>query len=153
MQAASTPLSGGRWVPFNETWAFQGIDLTGAVFAMQIRLTPDAPGVPLVDLGTVTTAGTQGLRLIYAGTATVSAHLAAGRLMRDEIAAGVADSDNLTLSQVGVRINETTMEGLPFPAERGDDNPLAWDFHVTPSGQLKQLWAGGSFTVLAGVTA
>lgn len=153
MQAASTPLSGGRWVPFGETWAFQGVDLTGAIFAMQIRLTPDATGAALVDLATVGTAAEQGLRLIYAGASTVAAHLTAGRLQRDEIVEGVADGDIVTLSLVGVRINETTMESMPLPSERGDDNLLAWDLHVTPVGGLKQVWAEGSFTVRSGVTA
>ncbi len=152
MRPAATPLSGGRWVPFSETWGFQGVDLTGSDFRMQIRLTPDATGAALVDMGAVATASEQGVRLIYAGTATIAALLAAGRMLRDEVAAGALDSDSLALSIVGVRINETVMETLPFPAERGTDAVLAWDIHVTPSGQLKQVWAAGPFTILAGTT-
>ncbi len=153
MRPASTPLSGGRWVPFIETWAFQEVDLSAASFAMHIRLTPDAPGDPLVGLGLVgVTPSEQGIAVLYAGTATIAAHLAAGRMLPDEVPEGAVDSDNLLLSQLRVRINETVMEALPFPGERGDDNVLAWDLHVTVPGSLKQVWAAGPFSVIAGST-
>ena len=152
MQPSLTPLSGGRWVPFVEIWSFQGFDETGADFRMQLRLYPDAPGNPLVDMGVVTSPTIQGLHPYYAGLATIAAHIAAGRMVPDEVAEGALYTDQLMLSLVSVRINETTMEGLPFPAERGDDNVLAWDLHVTPAGQVKQLWAAGPFTIQAGAT-
>lgn len=139
-----------RWTPFVETWQFEGEDWTGATFAMQVRLFNDAPGDPLLSLETVTTAAAEGVRLVYAGTATVDAHIAAGRL--NEVPEGLASEDSLALSLVGVRINETSMEAMPFPGERGDNATLAWDLHVTPAGGLKSKLLGGHFTVLSGAT-
>lgn len=153
MEPSPTPLSGGRWVPFVETWSFHDVDLTGAVFAMQLRLYFDAPGVPVVNLATVgMTPSAEGVALAYAGTATIDAHIAAGRITTEEVANGALGTDLLTLSQIRVQINETTMEGLPFTGERGGPTELAWDLHVTRSGELKQLWARGPFTVIAGAT-
>jgi len=56
------------------------------------------------------------------------------------------------LSLVRLRINETTMEALPLPGERGNDLEYAWDLHVTPSGGIKDKYLGGKFTIRAGVT-
>ena len=139
-----------RWTAFEETWEFQGEDFTGAVFSAQVRQTNDATGLPLIDLATVLSASAQGLRIICAGSATVSAHIAAGRL--SEVPEGLTGASLLALSQVGVRINEATMEALPIAGERGADLILAWDLHVTPSGGLKRKYLGGRFTVLAGAT-
>lgn len=150
MTPGNYPLAGDRWTALVELIPFIGWDFTGAVFAAQVRLTPDATGAALVDLATVGSASAEGLRLVYAGTATIAAHIAAGRLQ--SIPPGYQSSDSVLLSLVGIRINETTMEGLPFPAERGDDPVLAWDIHITPSAGIKQKYLGGSFTVRAGVT-
>lgn len=139
-----------RWVACIRTMAFLGLDFTGAAFSMHVRLKPDLSGSPLVNLATVTTAAEEGVRLIYSGTDTVANHITAGRL--PGIPSGYASGDNLLLSQVGIRINETTMEGLPFPAERGCDAKLYWDLHITPSGGIKDKYIGGDFTVRAGVT-
>lgn len=144
------PLYGDRWTPFVRTFQMEGVDLTSATFAMQIRLTPDAAGSPLVDLGTVFSGSSQGVRLIYGGTDTVANHIAAGRI--EEAPDGMIGTDNLTLSLIGIRINETTMEGLPAAAEVGDDTELAWDMHITPSGELKDRWLYGPFIVRGGVT-
>lgn len=147
-----------RWVACIRTFAFVGLDFTGATFSAQVRLTPDATGSPLVSLATVGGISTEGVSLLYGGTATITAHIAAGRL--HAIPSGTnpltglpyAAGDTVALSQVGFRINETTMEGLPFPGERGDDAVLAWDMHITPSGGIKDKYMGGIFTVRAGVT-
>ena len=48
MRPGRLDLAGGRWVPFVQTLTFKGINLTGATFALQVRLTPDTPGPPLV---------------------------------------------------------------------------------------------------------
>lgn len=151
-------LAGDRWVPFIATLPFGNIDLTGATFAMHVRAVADVTGSPLVNLTTVTTASAEGVRLIDATTATLAAHLAAGRI--DAIPSGInpatgvayASTDSVAVSRVGIRINETTMEGLPFPDERGDSSEMVWDLHVTPSGGVKEKYAGGIFTVRAGAT-
>jgi hypothetical protein len=149
IEPAKLDLGADRWTLFSTTLAFLGVDFTGAVFAAQIRLTPDAAGPPLVDLATVVLANAQGVRLAYAGTDTVANHIAAGRLA--EVPDGMLAGDNLELSQVVLRVNEATMEGLPLPPARGDDFELAWDLHVTVGGE-KRKWIGGRFVVRAGVT-
>lgn len=143
-------IAADRWVACIRTMTFVGYDFTDAVFAMQVRLTGDAGGSPLIDLATVTTSSAEGVRLIYGGTDTIANHITAGRL--SGVPSGYESTDSVALSHVGIRINETTMEGLPFPSERGDNAELAWDMHITPSGGIKDKWIGGKFTVRAGVT-
>ena len=150
MTPGNLPIGADRWTAYIETLQFFDLDLTDAVFAMQVRQIPDAPGDPLIALTTVESGAAEGVRLIYAGTATVAAHVAAGRL--GEIPEGYDGGDTLLLSLVGIRINESTMEEMPFPSELGDDLALAWDMHITPSGALKQRYLFGTFTVRAGAT-
>lgn len=143
------PLWGDRWTPFTRTLQFEGIDLTGATFAMQVRDRKDG-GQVRADLDTVATAAAEGVRLIYGGTATVAAHIAAGRI--EEAPEGMADGDSLTLSLIGIRINESTMEAMTAATEIGDDANAWWDLHVTPSAGLKDLYLHGPFIIRAGVT-
>lgn len=149
MTPALIPLAGDRRTPFTATLQLEEIDLTGAVLAAQVRLYPDAPFDPLVDLAQVTTGAAEGIRIIYAGSDTVANHIAAGRI--EEAPQGMADADTLELTLLGIRINETTMEGMP-EGQPGQDIAFAWDAHVTPSGELKQKWLYGPFVVRAGVT-
>lgn len=128
-QPGLLPLHGDRWTPFVRTLSFSGIDLTSAVLKAQIRLSGDTPGSPLVDLDTVITAGTEGLRLLSAALV-----------------------DGVMTSVVYMRINESTMEGLPAGNEPGDDVELAWDMHITPAGGVKEKYLYGPFVVRAGVT-
>ena len=150
MRPGKLDLAGGRWVPFVCTLRMKGVNLTGADYRMQIRLTFDALGAALIDIGAVATAAEQGVRLIYGGTDTITNHVTAGRLA--SIPAGSLGSASLALSLVGIRINETVMEAMPFPGERGQDAILAWDIHITPAGGIKQKYLGGIFTVEAGAT-
>jgi hypothetical protein len=138
-----------RWVACIRTFTFVGKDFTGATYLSHIRLTKDASGAPLVTLADAA-AGAEGLRLIGVFTSTVANHIAAGRL--DVVPPGYELTDTVTLSQVGFRVNETSMEGLPFPAERGNDNTLQWDLHITPTGGIKDKYLGGDFVVRAGAT-
>lgn len=151
MRPGKLDLAGGRWVPFEQIVRLRGINLTGATFAMQVRLTPDADGAALITLGTVGQSPPDpGVAILYAGSATIDAHIAAGRL--DAIPDGSVGTDTLALTTLTIRIAETTMEAMPFPGEVGTDAEFAWDLHITPSGGLKQKWLGGIFTVEAGVT-
>lgn len=144
------PLGADRRTPFAATIRMKGVDLTGAALASQIRLYPDADGVPLVDLAQVYSAAAEGVRIIYAGSDTVANHITAGRL--SSVPKGMAETDTLALSLIGMRVNETTMEGLPPAGRAGGDVTLAWDLHVTPSGGLKERPLYGPFLVRAGVT-
>lgn len=139
-----------RWVACIRELAFVGYNFTGATFLAQVRTVPDAPGTALVNLATVTLSTAEGVRLIYGGTDTIANHIAAGRL--SDIPSGYASTDSVALSSVGIRVNETTMEALPEPVNIGDDLTLAWDIHITPSGGVKEKYAGGDFIVRAGVT-
>jgi hypothetical protein len=143
-------LSVGRWVPFVQTMMLKGVNLTGADFRMQVRAYRDAPGYPLIDFGAVATAMEQGIRVTYAGLATVDEHIAAGRM--DAVSEGSLGTDQLALTLLTIRIFEGNISALPFPAERGDDAEFAWDMHVTPNGEHKQTWLAGKFIVLSGVT-
>lgn len=155
---AKLDLGGDRWVAFTRTIVFLNVDLTGAAFAMQVRLGADVSGSPLVNLSTVTAPTTEGVRVIDVATATISTHIAAGKLtvvpkgINPNTAESFKSTDIITLSRIGIRINEATMEALPYPGELGNDSPLAWDIHITPVGFLKDKYAGGAFNVRAGVT-
>lgn len=105
-----------RWAPFVERIGVKGAVLSDATLAMQIRLYPDAPGSPLVDLATVVSTA-QGLSVI------------------------TATSGKLTISVIQTRTNETTIEALPpFPSngtEPGQPVVLAWDMLVSGGGYTK----------------
>lgn len=164
INVARVDISADRWVPCIRILPFVNADFTDAEFAAQVRSVPDVGGTALVDLGTETTEAAEGIKLHDVTTATVTAHRAAGRLAADEpkginpaTGQAYAGGDSVTVSRLRIRINETTMEGLPFPGsgdagERGDDVVLAWDLHVTPDGGLKDKYAGGDFVVRAGST-
>lgn len=151
-ETARFAIAADRFTPRIDAIDLHGYDLTGAVFKMQVRDRKDG-GTVRADLTTVATAGAEGVRLIYAGTALVSAHVAAGRLTTQQVADyGYASGDTLAITQIGYRINESTMEAMPGAAEAGSDVPIYWDMHVSPSGGTKFVAFAGEFTVLAGVT-
>ncbi|WP_271300629.1 SGNH/GDSL hydrolase family protein [Sphingomonas sp. CV7422] len=126
---AVTALGGPRWQALNQTMRFVGVDLTGADFRLQVRDRPNTPGTPLIDLAKVSTAAAEGVRLI-----------------------SVEAADGVPVSTLGIRINETTMEGMPFKDDQSESSIFAWDMQVTPSGGQKAKWIGGVFVVEAGVT-
>lgn len=121
-------LAANRWEPFVYTIDFEGLDLTGATFAMQVRDRKDG-GFVRADLSTVTSVGTEGVTL-----------------------AGVTTADGLTTSSISIRINEPTMEAMGVAREIGADGVVWWDMQITPSGGVKYRALEGTFTVKAGVT-
>jgi hypothetical protein len=127
----TTPLrlAADRWTAFLLTLDFDGADFTGAIFAMHVRLSRDAPGVPLIALGMAASSLVQGVRLI-----------------------SVTGVGAAAVSSIGVRIDEATMRALPGPSNPGADVTWYWDLHVTPTGATKQRYLGGEFIVRAGVT-
>jgi len=142
-------INADRWVACVRTFSFVALDLTGAHAFAQVRLKPDLGGAPLVSLIDAA-ANAEGLNVLGVTTSTVADHIAAGRL--SEVPPGYTLTDTVVLSQLQLRINETTMEGLPYPGERGDDATFAWDLQMTPTGGLKDKYLGGDFIVRAGVT-
>jgi hypothetical protein len=128
MQPGTLPLRAQRWTPFVYTIDFVGQDFTGATFAMDVRLRPDAPGSALIALAGAS-APTQGISVTVA---TVS---------------------GVPTSSVEIRISEATLEGVLLNAGKaGADVVLAWDIHITFGGGLKTRWLQGSFTIEPGVT-
>ena len=104
------------------TFIFRGIDLTGVALAMQVRLRPDTPGAPLIDLATVTVANAQGLRMT-----------------------GVETVAGVPTSTVILRINETTMKDaakVPYFGEPGSASVLSYDLIGTFGGDKRRLVFG-----------
>lgn len=146
-----------------DTFAFLGRDLTGATLKLQVRPVRDTTGTPLIAL-LPAADGDEGVTLLYAGTATVAAHVAASRLgsdiyrlMNPATGLAYAEGDSLLLSQIRVTIEAATVTALPFPEppdERGDDLPLVFDL-IGSGGTvviLPTVLMGGAFIVRAGVT-
>lgn len=116
-----------RHAPFVYTILFEGADFSGDTLRMQVRLTPDTPGDPLVDL-IIATAGTQGLSY------------------ETEIVDGVVNS---TLT---IQIDKDTMEDMPAAAELGDDLAIYYDLHRDPNDGPLYVALEGKFIVHAGVS-
>lgn len=143
-------LEADRRVPFRRKLTFLGYDFSSPNnVLMQVRATKDTVGTPLISLSGVT-GEVEGIGVLFAGTATIAQHIAAGRL--DEAPEGYVDSDQILASQVSILISSTTMYGLPIPQERGDDlvlyYDLVWDSPAAPG----DVYLRGRFIVRASVT-
>ena len=124
--SATAPFSARRYERRQLVIRFVGYDLTNRDLHGQIRLAPDAPGAPLVNLPLVTSASLEGVRLV-----------------------GVAIENNVTVSTVAIQIATETMTDparMPYGGEIGDDTRLAWALQVDGIQRV-----GGPFWVLAGV--
>lgn len=121
--AGRLDLEPNRFTPFVYDIEFTSVDFTGATMQAQVRLLPDTPGDPLVDL-VAAAPGSEGVSFAVAdGTTTVT-----------------------------LQIDEATMEALPAAEETGDEVELWWDLQITPSGGVKNVWLRGTFTIIPGVT-
>ena len=118
---------GQKRTPFVESIAFTGLDFTGATFLMHFRNQPGDTGTPVISLANAV-AGSQGLSV------------------------AVATSGGVPTSTLTIRIDEATMEGLPFAAPTSEYLILHYDLHITPSGGTKRVWLRGLFYVDPGVT-
>jgi len=108
--AANQSLSCFRKDPLAIRMQVQGVDLTNANPAFAVRLYKDAPGAALIQLGVVTAAGTDGIRLVGV----------------------VPDSDGISTTLLEIIASKTLMAALPAEAELGDDLTLAYDLQWTP---------------------
>lgn len=142
-----------RRVALTQHFAFLGQDYTGSTLKMQVRAIRDATGTPLIDDpgGNVS--------LLYGGTATIAAHITAGRLTAEiynqvNPATGTKyqATDSTPLSQIGLGIIQATIAALPFPEQRGDDLVSYYDVLRTPSAGDAEIIMRGQFIVRAGVT-
>ncbi len=81
----------------------RGLDLRPLALAMQIRLDRDVPGLPLVDLVKVDNGNAEGLRV-----------------------AGVRTDAGVIISDLRIRLNRSTRQGLPYSGELGDSSALQY---------------------------
>lgn len=115
-----------RWQPAKLEIDFVGQDFTGQTFKCEVRAYRDAPDPALISLANAASPG-------------------------EGISVSVVTTDGVPTSTVQIRINETTIEGLPFTNPRGTDFQAAWDL-VIGSGAAKTRWIEGTFTVRGGAT-
>ncbi|MGH6979368.1 MAG: hypothetical protein ACRED4_08785 [Brevundimonas sp.] len=131
-------LSVQRWTPFVYQIDFPWLDFTGATMAMQARLYRDAPGAPLISLSNAA-SNAEGLSV---SVETIDGYVEGGETY-----------DDVTVSTIQIRINETTAEALLLNAGKpGDDVRLVYDLHITGGGFPKTRWAEGALIVRAGAT-
>lgn len=116
-----------RWQPFKYTISFPGIDFTGGTFKAEFRQYRDAPDPALISLANASSPS-QG------------------------ISVSVATVDGVVTSFVEMRIDETTIETLPFPNPRGPEYPMVWDMVITGGGFPKTRWIQGNAPVYGGST-
>lgn len=118
---ARLDLSGWR---NDETWEYplrvRGMDLSASGLDAQFRLREDAPGAPLIALGKVTNANAEGLRV--------------ARVYLDK---------GVTVSDLRIRLNKSTRQGLPYQGEIGD--PLILSYALRFDGRTRVV---GTMTVL-----
>lgn len=154
--AADLKIIADRNVDHFEDWPFLDEDWTGSSFEMQIRVARDTTGTPLLDA--TTTGGS--FSLPFAGTATVAAHIAAGRLNSGIYAdinpftgSRYVAGDNVLLSQLHMQLASAGfLATFPFPPERGDDFGGWYDIIRTPASGSAEIVLRGPFIVRAGVT-
>lgn len=154
---AYADLRAGRWVWFVQTLTFFSRDFTGATLKMQIRAMKDTTGTPLISL-TNAVVDTQGIELAYAGTATIAAHISAGRLSEVPDATNPAtgvpyvSTDSVTISILRVVIDSANVAAMPFPEELGEDAEFYYDLVVDLPVGVPEVVMAGKFIVVAGVT-
>lgn len=113
-----------RGVPFIDRTAYLGFDYREATFTVEVRRYRDQSGTPLLAL-TNATANAQGVSVEY------------------------REVDGVPLSIVQTRINETSVEGLPFTSPRGGNVELQFAQDIAGGGHIKQRRQQGPLIVEA----
>lgn len=134
MRTAKISIEAAKRAPFDDTIPVMAIDYTGAVLAMEIRNEPGDQGDPLATLG-ASVGGGQGLSLEWDP---------------DYPDPETEIPDGATI--IRIRINETTLEGLPYASDPAADRRFYYDLHLTPAGGKKFVFCAGAFVVSPGVT-
>lgn len=141
-----------RQITFFERYAFLQKDWTASTFKAQLRSEPDTTTAPLIDFSA-------GVILDYAGTATVAAHLAAGRLTTEiyqlenpVTKAPYVDADNLLLSWLRVSLDVPSLAFVPVPEERGTMAKAWYDILRLPPSAGAEVVMKGMFYIEPGVT-
>jgi hypothetical protein len=131
-------LTANRWEPFDYEIRYEGMDLTGATFAMDVRDRKDG-GFVRASLSTAVSIAAEGVKLVSAAYDDVD--------FGDPI--GVL---NVPVSVIHIHINEPTVEAMAVAREAGEDGVIFYDLQATPSGGTKFRMIEGTFTVKAGST-
>lgn len=123
-----------RWAPYDYSIQLPvGFDFTNAVAKMQVRLRPDAPGEPIIDLVNAPSTG-EGLSFTTVTEAGV------------------------VTSTLRIKINETTAETILLNAGKlpsvdcRQDVRLSYDIQITGGGFIKTRWYEGVFIIRPGST-
>lgn len=132
--AVNLDLAAFKRVPFVEEIVVLGPDYTGAIFAMHLKNRPGDTGTPLVILNAAT-AGTEGISVVYN----------AAYVFNDA-------GDTAPASIITVQIDQATLEALPLNQPTEKPLVLAYDMHVQPTGDFRQVVCYGTFTIYPGVT-
>ncbi len=136
--AAELNLPAFKRVPFLEpdgcTVAIVGPNYTGAAFAMHIRNRSGDTGVPLISLVNAA-AGVQGISVTYD----------AAYIYNDA-------GDTAPASKILIQVDEATLEALSLNNPTDKPVILAYDLHVTPTGQPKRVEFFGQFIINPGTT-
>jgi hypothetical protein len=125
MIAGNRTLYVERWTPFKHVIEFQRLDFLGKDARIQVRRNFDRSGPPLIDLGIV--ASGEGI--------TISP----------------GSAPDMISTNVEIRINETTIEAMPFTNPRGGEWHGVWDLHIG-TGAAKRRWLQGPFIIKPGAT-
>lgn len=133
INAQLVPLDIDRGSPRLFTIQIIGANLTGADLHAQLRLYPDAPGDPLLDLPLTTSGTSPGVRLIDVDTS------------------GTLPSSFIRL-QIPAMATGSGAGQLPAAAEPGEALAISWDLFVTPAAQTTDRWFFGPVTVNGTVT-
>ena len=113
-----------RGVSFIDRTAYFGFDYRDATFTVEVRRYRDQSGAPLLAL-TNAAANAQGVSVEY------------------------REVDGVPLSIVQTRINETSVEGLPFTSPRGGNVELQFAQDIAGGGHIKQRRLQGPLIVEA----
>lgn len=111
-----------RGVPLLDLTDFVSFDYSAATFVMEVRKYRDASAPALLTLANAA-ASAQG------------------------ISCTVTMVDGVPWSTVQIRVNETTIEGLPFSSPRGGDVALQYALDITGGGHPKLRRMQGVFLV------
>lgn len=114
--------------PFIDTTAFVGFDYSAATFVVELRDWADKPGAAIVTLGNAASNA-------------------------EGVSVSVVTNEGVPTSTVQIRINETTIEGLPFGKPRGTDWRGVYALDITGGGHAKTRRMRGKFIVTAGENA
>lgn len=120
---------------------------TSSDINLGVHLGRDYPGTRLLTLNK-NDLSSNGIGFRYSGSATISAHIAAGRL--PGVPAGYEETDTVDMTVIGI-IGPSPSSWAPFPDERGEKLTLQYDIWLALPGSVNQVWFAGTLDILPGV--